>query len=88
MLNRAESKIEERRLSDAEGTYKVAQAYAVLGDNGSALRQLRESIDGGFLCQPYVVHDPLLQSNRNQPEFQNLMAQASHPHEQFKATFF
>ena len=36
VLNRAESKIEERRLSDAEGTYKVAQAYAVLGDNGSA----------------------------------------------------
>ena len=49
------------------------------------LRQLRESIDGGFLCQPYVVHDPLLQSNRNLPEFQNLMAQASHPHEQFKS---
>jgi hypothetical protein len=49
---------------------------------------LRHSIDGGFFCYPYFVRDPLLQSLRGEPEFRVLMNQASHRHEQFKATFF
>lgn len=33
LLRETESKMEERGVSDAEGMYKVAQAYAVLGDS-------------------------------------------------------
>jgi hypothetical protein len=36
----------------------------------------------------YFVRDPLLQSLRDQPEFQALMNQALHRHDQFKAAFF
>jgi hypothetical protein len=60
----------------------------VLGDKASALHMLRHSIGGGFFSYPYFVSDPLLQNLRNEPEFQNLMNQALHRHEQFKASFF
>ncbi len=75
-------------MSDAEGLYKVAQAYAVLGDKKSALHMLHHSIDGGFFCYPYFVRDPLLQNLRKEPEFQTLMTQALQRHNQFKAAFF
>jgi serine/threonine-protein kinase len=88
LLKETESKIEERGVSDAEGIYKVAQAYAVLGDKVSALHMLHHSVDGGFFCYPYFVRDPLLQSLHDEPEFQTLMKQALQRHDQFKATFF
>jgi tetratricopeptide (TPR) repeat protein len=88
LLQQTESKIEERGVSDAEGIYKVAQAYAVLGDKVSALHMLRLSIESGFFCYPYFVRDPLLQSLRAAPEFQTLMSHALHRHQQFKSAFF
>jgi TolB-like protein/Flp pilus assembly protein TadD len=88
LLQTTESKIEERGVSDAEGIYKVAQAYAVLGDKVSALHMLRLSIESGFFCYPYFVRDPLLQSLHAAPEFQTLMSQALHRHQQFKSAFF
>jgi len=88
LLRQTEGKIEEHGVTDAEGIYKVAQAYAVLGDKASALHMLRHSIGGGFFCYPYFVRDPLLQNIRNEPEFQALMSQARQRHEQFKARFF
>jgi serine/threonine-protein kinase len=88
LLKQTEARIEERGVSDAEGLYKVAQAYAQLGDKASALHILHHSIEGGFFCYPYFVSDPLLQSLRNEPEFQTLMKQALQRHNQFKAAFF
>jgi len=87
-LELTEDKIEERGVSDPEGIYKVAQAYAILGNKAAALHMLRHSIGGGFFCYPYFVRDPLLQSLRGEPEFQELMQQALRRHEQFKGTFF
>jgi hypothetical protein len=88
LLRHTQSRIEERGVSDAEGIYKVAQAYAVLGDKVSALQMLRYSVDGGFFCYPYFVGDPLLQSLHDDPEFQTLVSQARHRSEQFKSAFF
>jgi serine/threonine protein kinase len=88
LLRQTESKIEERGVSDAEGIYKVAQAYAVLGDRASGLHMLRLSIESGFFCYPYFVRDPLLQSLRAAPEFQTLMSQALHRQQQFESAFF
>jgi serine/threonine protein kinase/tetratricopeptide (TPR) repeat protein len=88
LLHETEDRIEEQGVTDAEGIYKVAQAYAVLGDKASALHMLRHSIGGGFFCYPYFVRDPLLQNLRNEPEFQILMNQARQRHEEFKARFF
>jgi serine/threonine protein kinase/Flp pilus assembly protein TadD len=88
LLEQTESRVEETGVSDAEGIYKLAQAFAVLGDKPSALHMLRHSIGGGFFCHPYFVRDPLLQSLHTEPEFQALMKQALDRHEQFKAAFF
>jgi TolB-like protein/Tfp pilus assembly protein PilF len=88
LLHETEVRIDEQGVTDAEGIYKVAQAYAVLGDKASALHMLRHSIGGGFFCYPYFVRDPLLQSLRNEPEFQTLMSQARQRHEEFKTKFF
>jgi eukaryotic-like serine/threonine-protein kinase len=88
LLHETEDRIEEQGVTDAEGIYKVAQAYAVLGDKVSALHMLRHSIGGGFFCYPYFVRDPLLQNLRNEPEFQTLVSQARERHEEFKTKFF
>jgi tetratricopeptide (TPR) repeat protein len=88
LLRETERKVTERGVSDAEGIYKVAQVYAVLGDKQSALRLLRRSINGGFFCYPYFVSDPLLTSLRDEAEYQTLMEMARDRHEEFKRKFF
>ena len=88
LLHETEDRIERQGVTDSEGIYKVAQAYAVLGDKVAALHMLRLSIGGGFFCYPYFVRDPLLQNLRNEPEFKTLMNQARQRHDQFKASLF
>ena len=88
ILRQTEARIEERGVSDPELMYKLAQAYAALGDRASALHMLQHSVDGGFFCYPYFVRDPLLESLRADPEFGQLLNQARTRHEKFKAMFF
>ena len=88
LLHGTENRIVERGVGDAESMYKVAQAYAVLGDKASALRMLRRTIEGGFFPYPYFQRDPLLQNIRKEDEFQRLMNQARERYEQFRARFF
>ena len=88
LLRNGESKIQQRGVGDPEGTYKIAQAYAALGDKDSALRVLRLSIESGFFPYPYFVSDPLLDSLRHHSEFSNLMAMAQKRHNAFRSAFF
>lgn len=88
ILHDLESKIQQRGVGDPEGTYKIAQAYAALGDRASALRVLRYSIENGFFSYPYFMSDPLLDSLRHEPDFPSLMASAQKRHEAFRAAFF
>jgi tetratricopeptide (TPR) repeat protein len=78
----------EREVSDAEALFRIAEAYAVLGDTDGALRVLGRSIEGGFFCYPYFVRDPLLDSIRSVPEFQSLLERARERHEAFRRQFF
>lgn len=88
ILRRAESKINERQVGDPEAIYKVAQAYARLGDKASALRVLRQSVEKGFFPYPYLKSDPLLNELRNEVQFQAVIAVAQKRHEAFKSAFF
>lgn len=88
ILHALESKINERGVVDPEATYKVAQAYASIGDKTSALRVLRRSIENGFFPYPYFATDPLLDPLRSESEFSQLMNSAHQRHERFKTTFF
>ena len=49
--------------------YKIAEAYAMLGDRTSALRAFRASIEGGFFSFPYLMTDPLLEGLRGEMNF-------------------
>jgi tetratricopeptide (TPR) repeat protein len=88
ILHGLETKINERGVVDPEATYKIAQAYAAIGDNVSSLRVLRHSIENGFFPYPYFAVDPLLDSLRGEDEFPKLMNTARQRHEGFKSRFF
>ena len=88
LLGGLERKIRERGVGDPEATYKIAQAYAVLGDKSSAIRVLRASVESGFFSYPYLSKDPLLSDLRGEPEFGRILNMARQRHEAFKISFF
>ena len=88
VLQLTELESTEREVSDAEALFRIAEAYAVLGDTGGALRVLGRSIEGGFFCYPYLARDPLLESIRSVPAFQSLFERARERHEAFRRRFF
>jgi tetratricopeptide (TPR) repeat protein len=88
LLRVLESKIRERGVGDPEATYKIAQAYAVLGEKISAMRALRMSVESGFFSYPYLSKDPLLNDLRREPDFNQTLNTARQRHEAFKSAFF
>jgi serine/threonine-protein kinase len=88
LLKDTEKRILSLGVGDAESMYKVAQAYAELGDKASALAMLRRTIEGGFFPYPYFERDPLLNNIRQEPEFATLMNQARQRYQQFEMRFF
>lgn len=88
ILRTAEVKIEARGVGDSEALYKLAEAYAVLGDRASALRMLKHSIDSGFFPVPYFTTDPLLENVRNESQFAAIMQNANQRHLAFQKKFF
>ncbi|HYK34470.1 winged helix-turn-helix domain-containing protein [Alloacidobacterium sp.] len=87
ILRQLENKIQQRGVGDPEGTYKIAQGYAVLGDKASSLRMLRYSIEHGFFPYPYLAADPLLENIRNEPAFSQLINIARKRYITFKSSF-
>ena len=86
-LGDTERKMKDRGVRDPEGMYKVAQAYALLGDNKSALRMLENTITGGFFCYDYISTDPLLKTLHGSSGFDRIMAQARERQQQFERRF-
>lgn len=88
ILRALEARIEEHGVVDPEAMYKIAQAYASIGDKASALRVLRHSVENGFFPYPYFATDPLLDSLRREGEFSKVIDAARQRHEEFKSRFF
>jgi DNA-binding winged helix-turn-helix (wHTH) protein/TolB-like protein/Flp pilus assembly protein TadD len=55
--------------NDGEMLYKMAQAYAQLGDRESALRLLRKAIELNFCPYTYFARDPMLEPVRREPGY-------------------
>jgi serine/threonine protein kinase/tetratricopeptide (TPR) repeat protein len=87
LLREVESRLLDRGGADAEGIYKVAQAYALLGDKPAALRLFQQTVRGGFFCYPYFQNDPLIAALRREPRFTKLMDEARRRSQAFQATF-
>jgi DNA-binding winged helix-turn-helix (wHTH) protein/TolB-like protein len=88
LLQDLEKKIQQRGVGDPEGTYKIAEAYALLGDKDASLRMLRYSIDHGFFSWPYFQSDPLLVNIRHEPQYAALMSVAYDRYKAFDRKFF
>jgi tetratricopeptide (TPR) repeat protein len=88
ILRGLEGKIEQRGVGDPEATYKIAQAYSILGDKVSALRLLRSSVEGGFFSFPYLATDPLLDALRKEPEFAEILNMSHRRYQAFRDKFF
>jgi tetratricopeptide (TPR) repeat protein len=88
ILHAAEKRINERGVIESEAIYKIGQAYSVLGDPVSAVRVLRQSIEGGFFPYPYIARDPLLNGLRSDPQFASVLNAANQRHEAFMKKFF
>lgn len=69
---------------DGEIIYKVAQAFAVLGQKDKALELFDLSIEKGFFAYPYFASDPLLKNIRNESLFRASLEKAKVRHERFK----
>ena len=88
ILNQTENEMEAQGVVEPESMYKVAQAWAILGDRTASLHALSHAIEGGFFCSPWFTSDPLLAGERSDPEFQRLMKEASQRHDEFRNRFF
>jgi DNA-binding winged helix-turn-helix (wHTH) protein/TolB-like protein len=87
ILNAAENKIAQHAVGDAEATYKIAQAYSVLGDQASALGTFRRSVAGGFFPYQYFETDPLMANIRNHPDFAAIVQTARQRSLDFRKQF-
>jgi TolB-like protein len=87
LLAETERKIQESGVSDAEGIYKVAQAYAALHDTKSALRLFKASVEHGFFPYPYFQRDPLLANIRSDPAYAAIATEAKDRYDQFRVRF-
>jgi len=73
---------------DGEMLYKVAQAYALLGDRTSAFHALRGAIDHNFYCYACLIRDPLFESVRGETEYADLVKLEQKLHEAFRRRYF
>ncbi len=67
-------KIENQKIRDGEGVYKVAQGYAMAGETKTALYVMKMAIDSGFVPYQYFQNDPLMKNISDQPEYKELVA--------------
>jgi len=74
--------------NDAEVWYYMSSEYAYLGDKQAAIQFLQKAVDGGFFDYPYMLKDSFMDSLREDPEFQKILAQAKAKHEAFKEKYF
>jgi DNA-binding winged helix-turn-helix (wHTH) protein/TolB-like protein/Tfp pilus assembly protein PilF len=88
LLSGLERTVRERGVGDPEATYKIAEAYSILGNKSSALQVLRMSVESGFFSYPYIERDPLLNDLHGEPEFAQILNIAHQRHEAFKNSFF
>ena len=77
----------EKKHTDGEMTYKLAQLYALAGAKELALKNLQITVDRGFFPMNYFLNDPALKSIQNTEQFSALIMQATMRHEAFAERF-
>lgn len=84
LLLKTEKEVIDRDVSDGEGIYKVAQGFAILGDQTKALSLVELAVDKGFYCFPYLQTDPLIANLRNNSRYISILEKAKTKHDNFQ----
>ncbi|MCK4827881.1 protein kinase, partial [bacterium] len=81
-------KLDKSNPLDSGVLFRISESYALLGAKKDCIRVLRKAVEGGFFCYPFFLTDPFLDSVRDDPEFQEVLALAKEKHEAFKQKYF
>jgi len=81
-------KLEQADVADAEALYYFASLYGLLGDKEGCVRVLRKAVERGYFNYPFMLKDSFLDSVRDEPEIQRVLALAKVKHQAFKEKFF
>jgi hypothetical protein len=81
-------RVEAGNLYDGELLYYLASLFGFMGDQANCTRVLNQAVRGGFYNYPFLLRDPFLNSVRDDPEFQKVLALAKKKHEAFKQKYF
>ena len=87
-LRSTELHIANNGAGDPEAIYKVAQAFAVLGDKESRPQNAPPHLENGFFPYNYLATDTLLENLYRESDFRNLLELARKRHESFQRAFF
>jgi TolB-like protein/Tfp pilus assembly protein PilF len=85
--DRLEKELEQRGVADAETMYLLASSSALLAEKEKSVRWLRKGVEAGFFNYPAMLRNPFLDSVRDDPAFEQVLAIAKEKHEQFKLVF-
>jgi|GEM_PF-1105643 len=77
----------DKKHSDGEMTYKLAQLYALADAQELALKNLQISVNQGFFPMNYFLHDPAMKAIKNTELFTSVVEQATIRHEAFAEKF-
>ncbi|MBI3981391.1 MAG: protein kinase [Gemmatimonadetes bacterium] len=81
----ATSELTESVRWDEQGSWLMADAYALLGESSAALEWLENAVRRGFINYPYLAKlDPHLESVRNEPRFTALMERVESEWQKFQ----
>ncbi len=87
IIKEIETHRDEKKHTDGEMTYKLAQLYALSGCSDDALRVLERSIQQGFFPHQYFFHDPAMNRVKDRPKFKTLVLSAQKRHAEFAQRF-
>ena len=76
-------KIVQSGVLDSEQWYNWTNVYGLLGERSECIRELRKAVEGGFFNYPLMLTDSFLDSVRQEPEFQEVLALAKEKHRAF-----
>jgi DNA-binding winged helix-turn-helix (wHTH) protein/tetratricopeptide (TPR) repeat protein/TolB-like protein len=77
----------DKKHTDGEMTYKLAQLYAMAGAQELALNKLQTAVNQGFFPMNYFLRDPALKSVQTSEQFTAIVRQAHQRHQAFAERF-
>ncbi len=77
-----------RNVADGERHYRLVHFHALAGEGREAIARLRAAHEAGFFNYPYIQDDPLTESLRDVPGFDEAVAGIRARHEAFRARWY